>query len=289
MIELTWQRAWWALGWFLLAAHSFGHAWAQPTAEEDAIYAYTDDRGRLVHAQRLQDVPMHLRRSARRVDLPNTPQPVAGKAEQLIEWLSGSNAADAAQEPALYRYRGEGGREVYTNLAASVPPSQRAEARVDLGHVALNSQLGTALNQKLQERFDALRSSTACSELRSEAELSFWQRAWRDHRVAVACALVLLFLLLCSPWMLRRGWGGQWARVLWTGVPLLAFVALTGTMLMKADASLSGLATRAERCEPAAFKAAPGLPQRFSLVSALESEQAALAQVEREGATHQSR
>lgn len=283
MIELTGHRVWLGLVWLVLAAHSFSPAGAQPTAEEDAIYAYTDDRGRLVHAQRLQDVPMHLRRSARRVD---APLPVASKADQLIDWLSGvSSGAGAGQEPVLYRYRGARGQPVYTNLEASVPPEQRAQARVELSHVPLNSELGTALNQKLQERFDALRTAQACSELRSEAELAWWQRAWRDHRVVVVCALALLALLLCSPWMLRRGWGGQWARVLWTGIPLLGFVALSATMLMKANGSLRALTPRAQRCDPAAFAAAPGLAQRFSLVSALEAEQAALAQIEREGAT----
>jgi hypothetical protein len=85
-----------------------------------------------------------------------------------------------------------------------------------------------------------------------------------------------------SPWMHSRGWGGQWARVLWTGVPLLGFVALSGSVLMKANASLSDLTPRAERCQPSAFEAAPGLKQRFSLVSALESQQAQLAEIERE-------
>lgn len=284
MIQLTWQRAWWSFMWLVLAAHSFERSWAQPTAEEDAIYAYTDDRGRLVHAQRLLDVPMHLRRSARRVDL-RPSQPSA--ADGVIEWLSGVSADSGAQEPALYRIRGARGQPMFTNIAANVPPEQRAEARVDLTHVPLNSELGSALNQKLQERFEALRSAEACSELRSEAELGFWQRAWRDHRIAVVCALILLFLLLCSPWMHGRGWGGQWARVLWTGVPLLGFVALSGSLLMKANASMSDLAPRAERCQPAAFAAAPGLKQRFSLVSALESQQAKLAEIEREAATTQ--
>ena len=286
MIQLTWRRAWWTVIWLVLAAHSFEPAWAQPTAEQDAIYAYTDDRGRLVHAQRLQDIPMHLRSAARRVDVVGPPLRAAGKADALVEWLSGVTGDGAAEEPALYRYRGARGQHVYTNVAANVPPGQRAQARVDLSHVALNSQLGSALNQKLQERFEALRSAEVCAELRSETELGVWQRAWRDHRIAVVCALVFLFLLLCSPWMHSRGWGGQWARVLWTGIPMLGFVALSGSVLMKANASLSELAPRADRCKPEAFQAAP-LRQRFSLVSALESEQAALAQIEREGARTQ--
>jgi len=227
---------------------------------------------------------MHLRRSARRVDQPSSPPSAA---DGMIEWLSGVSGDSSAQEPALYRVRGARGQQVFTNIAANVPPEQRAEARVDLSHVPLNSELGSALNQKLHERFEALRSAQACSELRSETELPFWQRAWRDHRIAVVCALILLFLLLCSPYMHSRGWGGQWARVLWTGVPLLGFVGLSGSVLMKANASLSDLTPRAERCQPAAFEAAPGLKQRFGLVSALESQQAKLAEIEREASMTQ--
>jgi hypothetical protein len=127
-----------------------------------------------------------------------------------------------------------------------------------------------------------LRRAGACRELRSEAELPFWQRAWRDYPIAVVCALIMLALLRCSPYMHSRGWGGQWARVLWTGVPMLGFVALTGSLLMKTNVSLSELAPRAEQCDPGAFQAAPGLQQRFSLVSALETQQAKLAEIERE-------
>jgi hypothetical protein len=256
---------------------------AQSTAETDVIYAYTDDRGALVHAQRLQDVPLHLRRAARRVDLPSAPAAL-GKADQLIDWLSGGSTGPAAQEPALYGYRRANGRQVYTNLASSIPPEQRAQARVDLGHVPLNSELGNALNEKLQERFAALSGAEACAKLRSEAELSWWQRTWRDQRIVVVCAGALLLLLLFTPWMHARGWGSQWARVLWTAVPLLGFVALSASLLIKGSATLSGLQPRAQRCEPKAFETAPGLPQRFSLVSALEAEQQALAQIEREAA-----
>lgn len=283
MIQLTWSRVCWGLVWLVFAAHSFARGAAQPTAEPDAIYAYTDDLGRLVHVQRLQDVPMHLRSAARRVDAPD-PQPGAAA---LIEWLSGVSSQPVAPEPVLYRYRGANGKEVYTNFAAHVPEAQRSAARLDLSHVSLNSQLGSALNQKLLERFEALRSSSVCNGESANAARSYWQHAWRNHRIATVCGLMVLALLALTPYMHSKGWGASWARVLWTGIPLLAFVGLSGSMLMKAESSLSQLGLRAEQCEPAAFHSAPTLAQRFSLVSALEAEQAALAQIEREGATSQ--
>jgi hypothetical protein len=283
MIEMTWRLARCSMLLLWLAAPGFVRA--QPKAEHDAIYAYTDDRGALMHAQRLQDIPLHLRSYARRVDEQGKPAAGTGKTDQLIEWLSGklpSTDSSAPQEPVVYRYQGPNGLPVFTNVASSVPPDQRAKARVDLRDVPLNSELGNALNAKLEERFESLRASEACAQLRSEAELSWWQRAWRDQRVAVVCGAALLVLLLLTPWMHSRGWGGPWARVLWTAVPLLGFVALSASMLMKASGTLGSLAPRAARCEPKAFQSAHDLPQRFSLVSAMETEQQALAQIARE-------
>src|SRR6185312_8870199 len=126
------------------------------------------------------------------------------------------------------------------------------------------------------------RVSQACSQLRAEAEQSVWERAWRDHRVLVICGGVFVLLLLAAPWMHNRGWGAQWARVLFTAVPMLGVVAISASVLMKANAMRSTLVPRAERCEPGAFQKAPDLPKRFGLVSALENEQNALAQIERE-------
>lgn len=260
------------------------HAQTPLAAEEDAVYAYTDDRGQLVHVQRLQDIPLSLRSAARRVDLAEERQPSGGltQADKLVDWLTGNDLGHAAKEPVLYRYRGASGRPVFTNLISSVPRDQRDRARIDLRHVSLNSELGSALNDELEARFDAARASEACTELRSEAELPWWQRAFRDQRPLVVCGGVLLLLVLCTPWMHKRGWGAPWARVLGTATPLLGFVGVSAYLLMQTQAQLRSFAPRAERCEPGAWAAAPDLPKRFALVSALEAEQQALARIERE-------
>jgi hypothetical protein len=274
MIELTGLRFWL---WHTLALAAVSVAHAQPSAEPDAIYAYTDDRGALVHVQRLSDVPMHLRRAARRVDA--APAAASGS-NQLLEWWSGER--DVEDEPAVYRYRGARGQTVYTNLLSDIPVDQRGQARVDLQNVPLNSELGTAMNQKLMERFEALKSGKACSDARSEAARPFWERAWREQPMAVTCGGVLLGWLLLVPFMHRRGWGGPWARVLLTALPILGLMGLAGSVLSRANASMASLLPRAQRCDPSAFQAADGLPQRFKLVSTMEREQKALAQIERE-------
>lgn len=276
----TWHRAYLTLA---LAASTFCalRVQAQPTAEQGAVYAYTDDRGALVHVQRLQDVPLNLRHQVRRVDVPDAaPVRKAG----VLDWLTaaGSGSPTPQREPVMYSYRGARGQVVFTNLPSSVPVNQREHARIDLRKVPLNSEVGAALNRQLEQRFEALRASEACSQLKAEAEQSMWERAWRDHRVLVICGGVFVLLLLAAPWMHNRGWGAQWARVLFTAVPMVGVVAISTTVLMKANAMRSTLLPRAERCEPAAFQKAADLPKRFSLVSALESEQTALAQIEAE-------
>lgn len=282
-VVVTSGSAWLTVAWLALVMVT--PVWAQVPlmAEEDAIYAYTDDRGRLVHVQRLQDVPLSLRASARRVDVADPGASGRAPAENLVDWLTGSAVGDTPREPVLYRYRGSSGRSVFTNLPSSVPPSQRAQARIDLRHVSLNSELGAELDRELKARYDSLRSSEACAELRSEAELAWWQRAWRDQRPLVVCGGVLLLLVLCSPWMLKRGWGAPWARVLSTATPLLGFVGLSAYLLMQTQGQLRRFAPRAERCQPGAWTAASDLPKRFALVSALEAEQRALARIELEG------
>src|SRR4051794_444843 len=89
-----------ALAW--LAVFTLAQsALAQPSAEQGAIYAYTDDRGALVHVQRLQDVPLNLRHAVRRVDLPQAAVAGSSPTDKLVDWLTaaGSGNAAAPQEP----------------------------------------------------------------------------------------------------------------------------------------------------------------------------------------------
>jgi len=282
-----------AIGAAVLAALCFGAPAGLMAAPEgvgarekdgDAIYAYTDERGRLVHVQRLTDIPEALRASARRVDEPAPGQDAARSGiDSLFDWLGEkSGLAPSRGEPIVYRYVGTGGRTVFTNLATTVPTDQRAFARIDLRHVPLNSVLAGDLNRELDQRYAQLRASGTCEKLRDEVEAPWWQRAWNEHRPLTVCASVLLVLLLLTPFMASKGWGAPWARVLWTALPLLGFVGVMGALIRQSGASLERMETQLGKCEPGAWQAAGGLPQKFQIVTALEAEKQALAQIERE-------
>ena len=253
-----------------------------PSASEDAIYAYTDERGRLVHVQRLTDVPEALRASAQRVDTPDPAPAATGGVNGLLDWLGEQSDVVARKEPVLYRYVERGGRTVFTNLATTVPANQRELSRIDLRHVPLNSLLAADLDHELSRRYQDLRTSGTCERLRAQTEAPWWQRAWDTHRPLVLCAGALLLLLALTPWMASKGWGAPWARVLWTAFPLLGFVGTTATLLRQSSNSLSRMESSLKQCEPGAWQSAGGLPQRFQLVQSLEAEQHALAQIERE-------
>jgi len=114
------------------------------------------------------------------------------------------------------------------------------------------------------------------------ADAPWWQRVWQEQRPLVVCAGVLLLLLALTPWMASKGWGAPWARVLWTALPMLGFAAVTGMMLRQSGKSVARMQTQLTACEPGAWQAAGGLPQKFQIVQGLEAEQQALAQIERE-------
>lgn len=250
----------------------------------DAIWAYTDDRGRLVHCQQLDDVPLRLRAQAQRVDQSEPPVPKPGFAQTIEGWLEGDAGKPAAAPAALdmYRYRGPGGRMVYTNVASSVPAAQRAGARIDLAQVPLNSELGTDLNRELARQHHALQDSSTCAALRAANEEAWWARAWHEHTPLVVCGGALFLAVLMTPWMLRRGWGANWAKVLSTATPVLGFVGVAAFLLLQTQRSMSDASVRASRCESRAFLSAPTLTQRAQLVQALQAEQRALAQIHAE-------
>lgn len=251
----------------------------------DAIWAYTDDRGRLVHVQRLNDVPARLRSSARRVDQ-SSGQPVAqhGISAAVSEWLSKTTGTTEPpkREPELYRYRSASGLMVYTNLAASVPSAQRSNARIDLSQVSLNSELGADLDRELAKQHRTLQQSEACMALRAANEEPWWWCAWKEHAPLVVCGGVLLLAVLLTPWMMKRGWGSHWAKVLSTATPVLGFVGLAAFLFLKTSSSMSSRETRAARCESRAFLGASNLQARAQLVQALQAEQQAIEQIHAE-------
>lgn len=254
---------------------------AQPVA--DAIYAYTDEDGRLVHVQRFTDIPEKLREHARRVDR-DEPGPGASSdpSDALLDWAERALGSQPDKPSALYQYRGPTGRIVYTNIAESVPKPQRAGARVDLDAISLNSALAGDLDRELAKRHRALQTAAVCQQLRAAEAEPWWARAWREHQPLVVCGGALLALILLTPIMFSKGWGSAWARVLTTALPVLGFVGVSTFLLMQSERASSALHTRAGRCETNALQNAGGVRQRVALVAALQKEQDVLAQIHAE-------
>lgn len=261
---------------------------AQPSHErgaQDAIYAYTDDEGRLVYANRLQDVPGPLRAYARRVDRNPTSSTATDPTASLLEWTP-TPLLNRPTEPALYRYRARNGRITYTNLADSVPVTQRAAAKLDLDSVSLNSKLGADLDRQLKAQYDKLRESSFCRSIEAAANEPFWLRAWQEHAPLVVCGGAILVFLVITPWMVRRVGGAPWARALSLAIPVLGFVGLMTFVLMKSGRSLSQLRDRAAPCDPASWASAArsdkGLVEHLHLLDALKTETKALEQIHAE-------
>jgi hypothetical protein len=247
---------------------------------DDAVYAYTDDRGRLVYANRLDDVPLQLRAYARRVDQPAAPEDSASMAA-LLGFLQ---PRESSATHGLYRYKSRAGRAVFTNLLDQVPPDQRPGAAVDLAHVSLNSELGAELDQRLKSRFEALRESSVCRGARSEAQEPWWKRAATEHRSALTFAAALLVFLLLTPTMSRRFGGAAWARALSLAIPVLGLGGIISFMIVQAGHSATKFAP--ESCDEAAWASAgkgdQPIVQRLKLVSALDNQIKVLEQVHAE-------
>jgi hypothetical protein len=253
-------------------------------AVNDAIYAYTDDDGRLVYVNRLQDVPVLLRRYARRVDRDAQAGVDADSSAPLLDWVA---TPARASEPVLYKYRGRNGRTTYTNLAESVPVAQRATAKLDLRQVSLNTKVGTELDQQLKAQYDKLRESSFCRAIEVAANEPFWRRAWDDHAPLVVCGGAILVFLLITPWMVRKVGGAPWARALSLAIPVLGFAGLMAFVLMKSGRSLSQLRERASPCAPGSWAASAtrsdkGLVEHMQLLNALKTETAALEKIHAE-------
>jgi len=164
---------------------------------------------------------------------------------------------------------------VYTNSAESVPLDQRAQAKMDLSHIPLNSELGSELNRRLSDRYKKLVDSPGCAALRSEAEMGFVERLWNDYAPLLICGGVLLLFVLFTPAALRRFGGPIWARTLMMALPALAVAGVMTFSMRETGRVLIELKARAKPCEPGAFASLGGLPnsvqQRIDLVRRLQA------------------
>jgi hypothetical protein len=263
-----------------------------PAENEDAVYAYTDDQGRLVHVQRLADVPPWLRAHARRVDTyaqsPSAPGSAAdGDMSALFEALGRDRGTHGqADLPVLYRYRTAQGRTTYTNLPASVPLAQRANARLDLSRVSLNSPLGAELDRKLNAEHARLVEQPRCRQLRSDAATTLPERLWKDHKPLLVFGLAILGFVFVTPWMLRRVGGREWARTLSMAVPALVAAGVFTYAALESSRTLRSIQALAAPCGEASWSALArqehGLIKRFQLLQGMHAQSSALEQIAQE-------
>ncbi|HMI94835.1 MAG TPA: hypothetical protein VK509_25855 [Polyangiales bacterium] len=175
----------------------------------------------------------------------------------------------------IYRYRNARGRVVYTNSAEQIPVQERERAKVDLSHIELNSELGTELNRRLEQRYARLTGSPRCEQLRKDASLGFVERLWEDFGPLVVCGGLLLLFVLFTPIALRRFGGPVWARTLMMAIPALAVAGLVTFSMRETGRALSELKQQAAPCEPGGFASLGGVPnavmRRAALVRQLQN------------------
>ncbi|HKP59540.1 MAG TPA: hypothetical protein VJV78_22610 [Polyangiales bacterium] len=243
--------------------------------EPDAIYGYTDDHGRIVHVQRLEDVPLRLRDHARRLDQEPSLLDLWGKGPQ------------PGKPVVLYRYRTLDGRTKYTNLRDSVPAAQRAGAEVDLSRVSLNTDVGRDLDRRLNEEFSRLAEQPACQQLRAAADRDLLQIAWQEHGPLVVCGGAILLLVFFTPSMVRRVGGPAWSKTIGMAVPILAVVGIFAYTTVRSNHAMEKLKQQAEPCQAETWNALAqndhGLVERYKLLQGMRTQQSAFAQIAAEG------
>jgi hypothetical protein len=246
-------------------------------SSEDAVYGYIDDHGRMVHAQSLRDIPPRLRPYARRLD-------VTSEGSSLVTLLE--TKLGTSSRPVIYRYVTESGQARYTNLLASVPPSQRSAAAVDLSRVSLNSDIGRDLDRALEKEHERLVAGPTCQQLRAAAAKPLWREIWDEHGPLVVIGVVFCLLVLVTPAMLRR-FGPNWAKALSVSVSMLAAVGLFTLAALRGTHALSQLKLKAAPCEPGTWNALAkhdgAIVERVQLLQSMHLQQQGLEQIANEG------
>jgi hypothetical protein len=194
---------------------------------------------------------------------------------------------DGASGSQIYRYTNTKGRVVYTNAAEQVPFAQRENARVDLSHVSLNTEVGAEIERRLEEQHQALTQSSYCKRMVAVANGSFFERAWEEDSASIICAAAVLLLFLFTPRALRSINAPEWAKLLMTVIPALAVVGLIAFMVSHANKTIEEVKARAEPCMHETFarlgSQKDALVQRSQLVEALQQR---ASQLERIGDDH---
>lgn len=162
-----------------------------------------------------------------------------------------AQAAAPARSDKVYRYRGEGGRTVYTNagavaVAGSAPqdpskPALSALETVNLSRASV-SQL-QVLDRSVQLAHDELQSGPRCQAIRASLRVPVSTYVWREHLRPFCVGLVLLALGL----VLMMAWSGR-LKPLMPLAPLLGCVYLGYVTYLRIDRRLGTLRDGLHAC-----------------------------------------
>lgn len=157
-----------------------------------------------------------------------------------------------AEEPSapqvIYRYRNAEGRTVYTNFEDTVPPTQRADAEVDLSHITLNTEIGSEIDARLKEQHAELIHSGYCKNLRDAANTSALQYLWDEYAPLIVCGGMLLLFIFFTPAALRRVGAPVWAKTLTMAIPALAVAGLVMFGMTQANRMVTDVKRKVSPC-----------------------------------------
>lgn len=181
---------------------------------------------------------------------------------------------------AIYRYRNAKGRIVYTNAVEQVPLAERAASKLDLRKVALNTEVGNEIEQRLEEEHAKLTASPYCKALVRNANFGFLARLWEDFAPLIVCGGALLAFLIFTPSALRRFGAPAWAKVLCMAIPSLAIAGLLMFSMNYTSKTMAKLKDQAKPCIADTFAGLgaqkDALFQQAKLVETLKQQVAAI-------------
>jgi hypothetical protein len=206
---------------------------------------------------------------------PTTPAAVPVDGSTATQALPAAQSSAPLPPQTIYLWRDRNGRAFYTNSAEQIPELERERAKVDLSRISLNTELGTELNRRLEQRYTKLASSPKCAELRQAAELGFLEHMWADYAPLLICGGLLLLFLLFTPRAVHHFGGTAWSRTLMMAIPALAVAGVLTFSMRETNLALIELKHKAMPCEQGTFAAMGSSPdavlRRAALVRHLQA------------------
>jgi hypothetical protein len=237
-------------------------------AETTCTHVYVDESGKSICADGWDEIPKRFRPTARPVGRDG----LEGEKEGFLLWSEGE-PSEQGRLDTIYRYRNSAGRECFTNIWDRVPAASREKAEVvDLSRVSLNTPVGREIEERLEEEHRKLIGSDYCRLALQEEDKRWWASAWTEFGPLLAVGSVIVFLLLITPFAMRRMSAPQWARTLTVAVQVLTLVGLIAFAIIKTNSAYRSLRGQAAPCRVESWKKAAGKPDELARQAELVRE-----------------